>query len=417
MNFLCRKKILNTQRLKIKPKPKLKSKMKKFFALLTPLFVSGALYAQDVKENEKSMFETLTKIEKKTDKFNLLLNMHAGFDANFTDGSFDKGAFKFKQLRLEMKGNVNDWLSYRYRQRLNRGNNGSGMIDNLPTSIDIASVGFKLSPKFSIVGGKQCAAYGGFEFDLNPIEIYQYSDMIDYMDNFLTGVNFVMDFTPAQQLAFQVLDARNGSFKDTYGPLPSTIEDTKLPLVYTLNWNGSFADNMFQTRWSASVMQQAKDRNMYYFAFGQQLNIKRSSTYFDVMYARQQLDRKGIMTKIINKDLDGREDDRAMDASYLSLVLHSNYRVTDKWNIFAKGMYETQGLAKANTNRESGRYRTSIGYSAGVEFYPMNNSNLHFFLAYTGRAYSFTQRAKDLGWKNSNTSELSTGFIYQLPVF
>ena len=26
-----------------------------------------------------------------------------------------------KQLRIEMKGDINDWLSYRYRQRLNRG--------------------------------------------------------------------------------------------------------------------------------------------------------------------------------------------------------------------------------------------------------------------------------------------------------
>ena len=33
-----------------------------------------------------------------------------------------------------MKGDINDWLSYRYRQRLNRGNDGSGNIDNVPTA-------------------------------------------------------------------------------------------------------------------------------------------------------------------------------------------------------------------------------------------------------------------------------------------
>ena len=26
-----------------------------------------------------------------------------------------------KQLRIEMTGQINDWLSYRYRQRLNKG--------------------------------------------------------------------------------------------------------------------------------------------------------------------------------------------------------------------------------------------------------------------------------------------------------
>ena len=81
-----------------------------------------------------------------------------------------------------MKGNINDWLSYRYRQRLNRGNDGSGNIDNVPTSIDYAGIGVKLD-KFSFFAGKQCTAYGGIEFDVNPIDIYEYSDMIENMNN------------------------------------------------------------------------------------------------------------------------------------------------------------------------------------------------------------------------------------------
>lgn len=70
---------------------------------------------------------------------------------------------------------------------LNRSNDANGMIDNLPTSIDYAGIGIKLNDQFSLFAGKQCAAYGGIEFDLNPIDIYQYSDMIDYMSNFMTG--------------------------------------------------------------------------------------------------------------------------------------------------------------------------------------------------------------------------------------
>lgn len=41
----------------------------------------------------------------------------------------------------------------------------------------------RLSPSF----GKQCAAYGGIEFDLNPIEIYEYSDMIEYFGPLYTA--------------------------------------------------------------------------------------------------------------------------------------------------------------------------------------------------------------------------------------
>ena len=121
------------------------------------------------------------------------------------------------QLRIEAKGNINNWLSYRYRQRLNRSNDANGMIDNLPTSIDYAGIGIKLNDQFSLFAGKQCAAYGGIEFDLNPIDIYQYSDMIDYMSNFMTGLNVGYNITPEQQLNLQILNSRNSSFDNTYG--------------------------------------------------------------------------------------------------------------------------------------------------------------------------------------------------------
>lgn len=78
------------------------------------------------------LFEELTNVKKKTDKFNLYLNMQGSFDAHFRDG-FQEGDFNMHQLRIEAKGNINNWLSYRYRQRLNRSNDANGMIDNLPT--------------------------------------------------------------------------------------------------------------------------------------------------------------------------------------------------------------------------------------------------------------------------------------------
>ena len=167
--------------------------MKKWiFMLLLAGSIQG-VYAQKTEKKDKfnpntPLFEELTDVKKKTDKFNLYLNMQGSFDAHFQNG-FQEGDFNMHQLRIEAKGNINNWLSYRYRQRLNRSNDANGMIDNLPTSIDYAGIGIKLNDQFSLFAGKQCAAYGGIEFDLNPIDIYQYSDMIDYMSNFMTGLN------------------------------------------------------------------------------------------------------------------------------------------------------------------------------------------------------------------------------------
>ena len=44
-------------------------------------------------------------------------------------------------------------------------------------------------------------------------------------------------------------------------------------------------------------------------------------------------------------------------------------------------------------------------------------SNLHFFLAYVGRSYKYTDRAKALGEDNFSTHRVSVGFIWQMPIF
>ena len=379
--------------------------MKKLLAILLLAGCTQGVVAQnDV--SEKTLFEEITGVKKKTDKFNLYLNMNMSYDA--MDGYSDpvKNKFNVRQLRIEAKGNVNDWLSYRWRQRLNRSNAQGNNIDNAPTSIDIAGIGVKLSDKWSIFAGKQCAAYGGIEFDLNPIEIYEYSDMIDYMSNFMTGLNIGYDFAAGQQLNFQVLNSLNGTFAETYGDV-EYAEASKTPLVYTLNWNGNF-NNVFKTRWSASIMNQAKGEKMTYFALGNELSLGKFGMFLDFMYSMEDIDRKRILTSMLGggASLPG--------AEYMSIVTKLNYRFTPNWNVFVKGMYETASLDKKVGSFEDGKYRTSLGYFAGLEYYPMENSNLHFFLTYVGRKYKYTDKV-DL--KDYDTNRLSVGFIYQLQMF
>lgn len=388
--------------------------MKKFFLLSLFVLAGSVAFAQSAEE--KSLFERVSKIEKKSDRFNLLLNMHGAFDAKFNDGGdgFSGGNFYMRQLRIEAKGKVNSWLSYRWRQRLNRDNAGGGMIDNLPNSIDIAGIGINATDKFSIFVGKQCAAYGGFEFDQNPIEIYQYSDIIDYMSNFMSGITFAYDFNPNQQLQFQILNSLNASTQATYG----NIASSRLPLVYTLNWNANMFNGFYQTRWSFSAMNEAKENFMFYTALGNKFNFsKKVDLFVDLMSSFEQLDRKGIITNMCGGQLlyGGHNSHNAL---YNSAVAKMNYRFVPKWNLFVKGMVESAAVYKESKVLEKGNYRTSLGYIAGVEFYPMDDSNLHFFLAFVGRSYMFADRAKQpFGNGNYSTQRASVGFIYQLPMF
>ena len=311
--------------------------MKKLLAVLLLAGCVSGVEAQN-NANEKTLFEEVTGLKKKSDKFNFYLNMNGSFDA--VEGVDDptKGKFNMRQFRIEAKGQINDWLSYRWRQRLNRSNAQGDNIDNMPTSIDIAGIGVKMSDKWSMFAGKQCANYGGIEFDLNPIEIYEYSDMIENMSNFMTGVNFCFDATANHQFNFQILDGMNGTFKDTYGAKAADmgLKDTKLPLVYTLNWCGNF-NNVFKTRWSASLMSQAKDENMFYVALGNELSLGKFGMFLDFMYSKEGIDRKGIITSTLkekkeNVEVDGEMVERsilnhnAVNTEYMYIVTKLNYR-------------------------------------------------------------------------------------------
>lgn len=367
---------------------------------------------------ETGLIEEVTGIKKKTDKFNLFINTQTNFDMDWSGvggSDFDGGKFAFKQLRLEMKGNINDWLSYRYRQRLNKGQSEMGYFDNVLKSIDIMEVGFRYK-KVNFVVGKQCAAYGGIEFDLNPIEVYQYCDMIEYMDNFMTGVRAEWNINPTQQLQFQILDGIALNPGEMYG---EKIEKAKLPFLYTANWNASFCDSFYKTRWSASFMNEIKDRHMWYLAFGNQFNFTPQwGAWLDVMYSREGIDRKGIITNVLTNYADN-TGHNAYNTEYFTLLLHTNYFITPKWNVFGKVAWERNGVYKASDGIKKGNYGTDWLYVGGVEFYPLKDRGLHFFLTYIGQNVNHSEMAQKTynAQKKYFTNKLTAGFIWQIPVF
>ncbi|HJD92393.1 porin [Bacteroides coprosuis] len=366
---------------------------------------------------EKTLFEEVSGLKKKTDKLNLFFDIHSSADAYFNKG-FDRGCFSMREFRVEARGELNSWLSYRYRQKLNRSNDASGQLDNMPNSIDVAYLSFKLSKKLSITTGKLFAAYGGIEFDLNPINVYEYSDIIDNMIGFMSGVTLGYQFTPTQELNLQITNNRNSmSVEELY---KVDVEDAKLPLAYTLNWNGNFSD-YYNPRWSFTYMNEAKSKNLYFLSLGNKFKLNNFGGYFDFMYSKEELDQKNIITSILNYNKDETAGFQNVGARYLSFILEFNYRVKEKWNVFIKGSYETASSNDACYSGDQllkkGKYRSTCGYSTGLEFYPMNESNLHLFLTYVGKSYRYTDSAKSMGHENLDQSRVSLGFIYHLPLF
>ncbi|KGN96032.1 hypothetical protein HQ39_03485 [Porphyromonas sp. COT-108 OH2963] len=369
--------------------------------LLVASLFCGTAHAQQERvlaASEESLAEQIHLVKSRQDKFKLFLNTQAALSRTQAGEEIPKAAFEVRQLRIEAKGQINPWLSYHWRQRLNRHNDGTNTIDNLSASVDVAGIGLALSDRWSLFLGRQAVAYGGIEYDLNPIEVYEYADMLEYLPAFLTGAKVAYSLTPNHQFQLQAVNSRIHSFESNYPQARAMgVEEAMFPFIYSLNWNGAFGRH-FKTRYSVSYSPQTERHNAYVVALGHEFSVGNFGGYFDLMYSFEGLNRKRFVPI--------RENEHN-----LSYILKLHYRLTDRWNIFAKGMYEGQGEIK--DNREAGDWRISMGILGGVEFYPNRDNNLRFFATYVGRTSERKFEAKSDPFRH----RVSVGFVYQLPMF
>ena len=392
-------------------------------ALLTASLTAGAQNGANIgmggsEGNYASLAEKVAKIEKKNDAFNVYFNYAASFQAerNSLVDEWHTG-FANKQLRLEIKGNIGDHLFYRLRHRLNKTNEARTQ-DNFSKATDIMMAGWKFNDKWSVQAGKMCQTWGGFEFDENPMYIYQYSDMVDNMDNFMAGVVVSYKPVPTQEFAVEVSDANNDSFSKVYGAGAASQEENSVrpltssrnPLTYIANWNGSFADGMINTRWSWGIQTQARHKYSRMLILGQQLNLDKFQWYVDYMGAWDGLDRLGIATSDLGLN-GGGHNLYASDVHYNSFITKVNWQFAPHWNLMLKGMYETASVSKLERGKN---YRKSFGYMSSVEYYPLKDQDFRVFLAYVGRKYDFSEKS---GLKDYNTNRIELGFMYRIKAF
>ena len=372
----------------------------------------------------QSIHERITKLEKKNDMFNLYFNYAASFQAEHNSLSDEWGTqFANKQLRIEIKGNLTDKLYYRLRHRLNKATDAKGE-DNFAKATDIMMVGYNFNDKLSISGGKMCQIWGGFEFDENPMYIYQYSDMVDNMDNFMAGVTVSYKPIPTQEIAVEISNSYNGKFADEYGDEAvvvnndeaQALQKSKNPLTYIINWNGSFFDGKLNTRWAWGLQTQAKGKYSRMLTLGQQLNLPKFQWYFDYMGAFDDLDR----LKIATNELGGAfvdDEGNALGNVYLgkvhynSFITKANWQFAPSWNLMLKGMYETASVTKMEQFKN---YRKSFGYMGSIEYYPAKQQDFRLFLAYVGRKYDYSTKC---GLKDYNTDRIELGFMYRIKAY
>ena len=328
-------------------------------------------------------------------KFNMYFNFQTSLDAEKKGENDLTTKFQARQLRLEVRGDLTERIFYRFRHRLNK-SNAAVSLDNLATATDMMYAGFRLNEKWTATVGKMCQMWGGYEFDLNPMNIYEYSDFLENMDNFMLGAMITYAPNPNHEFNLQITDVRNSNFADLYATATATIKESNTPLAYIFNWNGNLLDGLVQTRWGAGLQSEADGYTNTLVMLGTKLNLPKFQVFLDYMMANDQLDRLKFTPKS--------KTEVVKDAKYNSFVLKAEYQPAPEWNIFAQGLYETANSSLANNEFKG------LGYFAGVEYLPFKEQDLRFFLAYIGRS-------KDRNSAVENTNRVSVGMMYRIKAF
>lgn len=335
--------------------------------------------------------------------------------ANFTEGDLEDASFKLNRVKLEILGSFSKQFSYHFRQSFNKYSNPHS-LDNLSSSIEYASVNWKMSDKFTLTAGKQDVAFGGYEYYVNAIKVREYSEFNDNISCYQAGVAGRLDLSPTQELVLQVVNNRSGEDAETYlYGLPEGVEKAKVPILSTVNWNGLFFDRAVQLRYAASWGQLADGKNLYCFTAGNVYEKGPVIAYIDLMYSREGLDSKGIISDLQGPSVAAPAT--ARDAEYFTAIANFDYRIHPNWNLYVKGAYETAGIYKANGLFAKGLYRTTWNAQVCVEYFPMRNSELLIFAHLLYKGHHLTGRAKALGGVSPDTQRVSLGLVYSIPVF
>lgn len=393
--------------------------MKKFYSLV--LVVSFLLFplimVAQTQNGDTTTYKSLIPEVKQglLKNMSMIANMQFSERNEFVDGNYTASKFKMEQFRLEFKGQVHEKVYFRFRDRYTRAQT-SESIDNLSRSVDLAFIRVDASKNLNFTLGKMCTAWGGFEFDYNPIDIYEYSDIIEMADNFLTGVGATYQANKNHSFTVQVLDSRTKSFEELYGPQPNFTE-AQAPLAFVANWTGSLFDGKLKTMWGYALHTEAENTFMNYLAIGQELTLGKLVVAYDFKLSKEDLDRTGIVSATVPDSL---YPWALEDTKYIGHWMHLHYRLNDKINLSLIGMMDIADWQNDNLDplKTDNHIRTAWGYIPSVEYYPWKDLNLKFFANVVGRVYDYSDYATSrFGANDYNTARFTVGFIAPLGIF
>ena len=345
-------------------------------------------------------------------KPDVTLELEASANAHVIGDDFEQLSFKMNRIRLGVQGGLGGNLSYHFRLAYHK-DFDKFSLDNISRSIELAKVTWSPDRRWDLSAGKLFVVHGGYENYVNVLLVREFTDFNSCIEVYQTGVQATYHASDDHQLTLQVVNNRAGSHQELYPyGLTDDISAAKVPLMGTLNWDGFFADRSVRLMYSTSVSQIAQGKYLYYLTGGNIYEKGPVLAYFDIMYARADVDKHQRITA-----LGGGLLPTARNVQYLTLIADFEYQFTPKWNAFIKGAYETSDIFKDSELYRKGHYLTTWNAQACVEWFPLTKEKgLKIYLHYLYKGNILGSNAAAMNASLPDMQRVSLGLTYSIPV-
>lgn len=338
-----------------------------------------------------------------------------GISDSYTDDSKNSTHFVIDNARLNLQGDFNEDLFYRVRFRPNLPFNSTTQ-DGGTSALDYAFLTYRFGSdrQWDVTVGKQLAAFGAFEKEINPLYEYIFTDYLNgvYNNVFLSGLTLGYKINGTHKIGVQLHNTVNTKFANllsSKGFVAGDFKASKAPIGMYLFWNADLLDGKLKLRYSYNLSQYAANNLTHSLALGNWYKSGRHTLYLDLSYTYMGAD-YGLTASQLLSAYDGlAKGVMQKDAVYKRAVSRYDYQLTDRWSLSAKLGIEQAG----STQRLSEQLRSNYIYFAAAQYASLRGQDLRFYLAYVGNTISYD---KALHLKDEQMHRIAIGAYYTLPI-
>lgn len=309
---------------------------------------------------------------------NLQAEVRLDYQRDWQDGNIikDNTGFEGKYINFRVDGTITEGLTYSWRQRLNKPHKDASFFD----ATDWIYLNYDFG-KWSIAGGKQIVAIGGWEYDRAPIDLYGCSVFWNNIPCYQIGGSLSLRPTAGDKITFQFCES------------PFYTSENRNMYAYNIMWNSTHG--FYEAIWSANMIEYAPGRYISYLALGNKFTANKVALELDFM------NRASSHQTFLFRDM--------------SVMGELSYTPAAKWKLFAKMTYDVNNTGTgADLCVLPGTELKMAG--AGIEFYPLLNKR-HSLRIHANAFYSWGKNANAGDVMQNKTMLFDLGVKWKMNIF